>query len=388
MKRAKKVLWLGLVGLFLIGLPVTVWAANKNVGSMFYVGPDEIIEGNFIKAGSTIDIAGAVNGDVIVAGNSVVISGSVAGDVIAAGNSVKILGPVGGSVRVVGSTVDINNEVERNVWALGSSVSLGAESKVGWDVFAAGASVELRGPIAGNAWSSGANILIGSDIGKDLTAQVDEGGEITLYPQAKVNGNLNYRAVADDQLKLNEGSTIGGEVVRNDFAAKKPQAAGQLAMAWVMFKIVALFSLLVIGIVYITLVPKIALQINDEMIKRPAQSLGWGFAYSILIPVVVLILLLTIIGIPLALIIVPIYFIALCVSKVIAGFALGLLIINQLSKDKKYKGNLLWPLILGLLVFTALTVLPLVGWLITILSVWWALGAMIQVKKSLWKEFR
>src|SRR3989344_1404003 len=134
----KRIAVLTLVGLFLVGLPLTVWAGNKQMEQSIYIGPDEIINGNFIKAGNVIDISGSVNGDVIVAGNSITISGAVAGDVIAAGNSVTITGPVSGSVRVAGSTVQINGRVEHNVWAVGSTVSLGSESSVGWDVYTAG----------------------------------------------------------------------------------------------------------------------------------------------------------------------------------------------------------------------------------------------------------
>ena len=143
----KRIAVLTLVGLFLVGLPLTVAAGSKQMEQSIYVGADEIIDGNFIKAGNVIDINGSVNGDVIVAGNSIRISGAVAGDVIAAGNSITITGPVGGSVRVAGSTVQINGRVEHNVWAVGSTVALGSESSVGWDVYAAGGSVEVRGPL-------------------------------------------------------------------------------------------------------------------------------------------------------------------------------------------------------------------------------------------------
>ena len=105
MKKSRKFSKLAIfvvLGLFILAAPLVVLAgSNKSI----FVAEDEIIEGNFIKIGNTIDIAGNVNGDVIVVGSSITISGDVAGDVIAAGSTIRILGEVGGSVRLIGSAI-------------------------------------------------------------------------------------------------------------------------------------------------------------------------------------------------------------------------------------------------------------------------------------------
>lgn len=379
---------LTLVGLFLVGLPLTVAAGSKQMEQSIYVGPDEIIDGNFIKAGNVIDINGSVNGDVIVAGNSITIAGAVAGDVIAAGNSITITGPVGGSVRVAGSTVQIGGHVSHNVWAVGSTVALGSESAVGWDVYAAGGSVEVRGPVGGNLWVGAGTVVIANEIGKDVTASVDQEGTVVLYPTAVVNGNLTYRAASDQQLVVREGATVAGKTTRQPLpAGTSPAGRAWLGTAYLFWKLVSLFGLLVIGLVLLTLAPKKLLEINQEMVKRPWPSLGWGAVYLIVTPVAVVLLLLTIIGIPLALIILALYGISLCVSKVLAGFTLGLLLVTQTGKAA-YKGSLVWPLALGLVIITLLSMIPFLGWAVKLLLVLWALGALMAVKKRTLKEFR
>ncbi len=91
--KKKKFLFTILAVCSLLALPAVALAANDQV---VLVGADEIIDGNLIKAGQLIDVAGAVNGDVIAIGNTINISGPVAGDVIAIGNTVKISGAVSG----------------------------------------------------------------------------------------------------------------------------------------------------------------------------------------------------------------------------------------------------------------------------------------------------
>ena len=378
---------LTLVGLFLVGLPLTVAAGSRQMEQSIYVGPDEIIDGNFIKAGNIIDINGSVNGDVIVAGNSIRISGAVAGDVIAAGNSITITGPVSGSVRVAGSTVQINGRVEHNVWAVGSTVALGSESSVGWDVYTAGGSVEVRGPLGGNLWVGAGTVVVASEIGKAVTASVDKEGTVVLYPTAVVKGNLTYRAASDQQLVVKEGATVSGETTRQPLPVSGQNAKHLLGAAYFFWKIVGLFGLLVIGLVLLALAPKKLLEINQEMVKRPWPSLGWGAVYFIVTPVVVVLLLVTLIGIPLALIILALYGISLCVSKVLAGFTLGMLLVTQTGKAA-YKGSLVWPLALGLVAVTLLSMIPFLGWAIKFILVLWALGALVEVKKRTLKEFR
>jgi len=386
MKRFKKLALIGLAGLFLIALPVAAWAAaNQSI----YVGPDEIISGNFIKAGNIIDINGAVNGDVIVAASSITINGPVAGDVIAAGNTIRINGVVSGSVRVVGSSVEINSSVEKNVWAVGSTVALGPEAKVGWDVYAAGANVEIKGPVAGNVLASAAGIVIANEVGKDVKVSVDKEGQIILYPQAKIGGNLTYKAASAEQLVLKEGAQVIGQTTKTELTVpSKREVRGFLYGFWGFLKVMSFFSLLVIGLVLVTLIPKVVFEIRDEMIKRPQLDFGLGLIYLIIAPVLVILLIITLIGIPLALIIAFLYVISLYFAKVMVGFTLGLLIFDRLNKEKKYKGSLIWPLAIGLLIFVVLTSLPFIGWLVKLILIIWALGAILQFKKQVLKEYR
>ncbi len=390
MKILKKLAIISAVGCFLIALPFSVYAVEKTAGQSIYVGADEIIEGNFIRAGNTIDVNGSVNGDVIVAGNIININGPVAGDVMAAGNTIKISGPVGGSIRVLGSTVIIDNEVERSVWAAGSSVSLDSDSKVGWDVYIAGAALEIKGPIGRNVWAGGASLIIDSKIEGNVNADIDESGQIVLYPQAKIGGELKYKAARADQLVLKEGAQVAGETIYKVAVGEKLKSSvfqKFFNKTYSFFTIISLFTLIILGLVAISLVPKKVLEVREEMIKHPGPSIGWGVVYLLLTPVLLVVLLVTIIGIPLALIIFPFYIISLYFAKVLAGFVIGLLIVDQLAKDKKYKGSLFWPLLLGLVIIIIVTSLPIIGWLIKLGLICWALGAIIKVKRENWKEY-
>jgi len=373
--------------LLLLALPVAVFAAGNQVDQSIQINKDEIVDGNLIKVGNIINIEGAVKGDVILAGNSIRISGPVAGDVIVAGNSVRILGPVEGSVRVVGSTVEITGEVKHNVWVAGSSVVLAKESLVGWDVFAAAGSVEIRGKVGGNVSVGTGTLVVSNEIGKNLTTAADAEGQVILESGAKINGDLTYKAARDEQLVIKEGATVAGKTERQALSKGHQADRKDFGPVLFLFKIISFFGLLIVGLALVTLIPKKLLVVKDEMIKRPARSLGWGLVYLVVTPVIVVLLMFTVIGIPLAIVIVPLYLVVLYLSKVLAGLALGTLAVDWLTKNK-YHGSLIWPLALGLLILIVVSSLPIFGWLIGLLITLWAFGAVIQVKKDIIAEWR
>ena len=385
MKNFKK-LAVVILGIMILSVPVLAFAGNK-MSDNVYIAADQIVEGNLIKAGGVVEINGAVNGDVIVAGSSVIITGPVAGDVIAAGSTVRVLGPVGGSIRVAGSIVEVGGKVDHNVWAVGSSVLLNENSSVGWDVYAAGATVEVKSVIAGNAWLAGQSIILNGEVAKNAQISVDETGSIILSEQAKISGDLRYSANSSNQLTLREGSVVTGATSFNQVAGET-DFSGALAKAYVFFQIISLFSLIVVGLLFISLMPKFLLSTYDQMLKKPWPAIGWGVIFLLLTPIVSLLLMITIIGFPLGLILIPIYFIALYLAKVFAGFTIGLWLMNQMNKEKKYQGTLIWPLLLGLTLFVVLTSIPIIGFICKIILILWAFGALISVKREILKDYR
>ena len=103
----------------LTALPLISGASIEDSKQNIYVGSEEVIKGNFIKAGEVIDFDGQAQKDVIIAGGSINITGPVKGDVLVAGGTVRIKGDVTGNIRVVGGTVEVNSKVGKNVSRFG-----------------------------------------------------------------------------------------------------------------------------------------------------------------------------------------------------------------------------------------------------------------------------
>ena len=373
-----------LAGIVLLSiLPLIGQAKIEDTQKNIYIGTEEVIEGNFIQVGGTVDFNGQAQKDVIVAGGTVTIGGPVKGDVIVAGGTVKITGKVDGNVRVVGGTIEINNKVEKNVSAFGGTIFISPDAEIGWDVLSYGGSIEIRGKVGGNIKGGAGSVILANEIGGNVDLKLSpEDGQLILYPQANIKGNLTYSAPKEAEIK--EGAQIAGETVYQAAIPLVAPAKKILNASYFVGKIIGLLALLLIGLIIVLLARKTSNEIGKRMLDSPLVSFGWGLIYLIMTPIVLVLIAITVIGIPLALIGLVCYLITLYLTKIFIGIALGKKVMQWLNKGKEI--SLVWTMIVGVILFTILVSLPLIGWIIGLVGICWALGAMVAIKKQTLKQ--
>jgi len=121
--------------------------------------------------------------------------------------------------------------------------------------------------------------------------------------------------------------------------------------------------------------------LTDVMQVKAGASIGWGIAVMFLTPVILILLLLTIIGIPLALMLLGIWLIFICVSKILTGILAGRIILEKFWKQKK--DNLILAMIIGIVALWIIFSIPFVGWILFLIATWWGLGGIfIYLKKA------
>ena len=382
LKLKKKILLIGL--LFLISFPLIGQAAFGERGKNIYVGPEEIIENNFIAAGGIIDFNGQAKKDVIVTGGTINITGPVQGDVIVAGGTVKVKGEVSGNVRVAGGTIEIDSKIGKNLNAFGGIIIVSQEAEIGWDILTAGGNIEIRGKVNGDVTGLGESIILASEVGGDVDFSIEseKEGQLILYPQTKIKGDLIYSAPQKAEIK--EGTEIEGETVYKGFVPSSLTLKSSLGISYFLRKIISLLGLLLIGLLIVVLTKKQSKAIAKRMIDRSWNSLGWGLIYLIITPIILILVLITVIGIPLALITFVFYLIVLYIAEIFIGIVLGQKLLQWWTK--KSEVSLIWAMVLGVILFSIITDLPFVGWIISLLGICWALGAIVEIKKQTFKQ--
>lgn len=271
----------------------------------------------FIASGS-VTVHEPVGGDLFIAGGAVDVDAAVGGDAIAAGGKVRIGSEVGQSIYAAGGQVNVNGKVGHNLRVAGGQVELGPKAEVMGNVSMAGGQVRLYGAVRGHVQAAGGRLLIDAPVGGDVLAT---SGRVELGPQARIAGKLRYRS--GDALKKDPAAQVSGGIEQlmpawGGDVASRPRRHGMAAIGWAWTA-----GLVVLAAVWLALAPGASARSSQALRERAGLSVLLGFVWLACVPVLAVLLLLTVIGIPLALFVAAAYLAVLPLAYASAAVGLG-----------------------------------------------------------------
>ena len=363
--------------LTLLGVGVVNAQENKAVKKIVTLKADQTIDGDYFSAGEEVKIYGTVNGDVYAAGGKVLVEGTINGSLLAAAGEIEISGIISENARVAGGQVMVSGEIGRSLTVGAGNVEITDSAKIGRALVAGAGNIELSGPVGGDIKIGAANLVLSSKVQGNIDTGV---GTLKLEPGAEIDGNLSYWS--DTEAEIDKEATVTGSVVKNqpqtqffkpDFkeAGKALKKIGRTVSA--VTKVMSFFSSLVIGLLLVRFFPKCMEKTSAIIGKETGKTLGMGFAALFLTPIAFIILLLTAVGAPLAFFILFAYFTFLYTSKIIVAFWLGLKAFEKIGQKSQH-----WQaLVLGLLIYSFVTMIPRIGGIAGFISLVIGLGAII-----------
>lgn len=368
-------------------LPVTVFGYEAINGETIVISKQQPIDGNLYVAGQNITIDQDIDGDVFCAGQSVTINGNVEGSVFCAGQTIAVNGNVRDSVRTAGNTIMINKEVGKNVMAFGAAINLGQDAKVGWDLFMGAGSAAVRGSVGRSVHGGGGNVFIDGMVGKDVKLELSKNSsgrkgsqspELRIGENARIAGDVEYRS--KNQAEIAEGARINGEVRKSEVAVRK-EKQNEGFWGYIAGSIYSFLAALLVAFILIGLFGNMIRSITDKMFGKIGASIAWGLLVMIVAPIVIILLLVTLIGIPLALILSAAWLAALYISKILAGILIGRQMIKRGGETTEK--SLYLSALVGIAVSWIIFSIPIIGWFLCLIAVWWGLGGMwLALKKN------
>jgi len=335
------------------------------------VSKNEVVSGPYLRVGNNITINGTINGDAYLLGNFITINGRINGDLIAAGGVVTVKGDVSDDIRSAGGLIVIDSKVGKNVTALGGTITLGSDTDIDGDLLAAGGRLVHLGNIDGNVLAYTNEATLGGRVGGDTTTQSHK---IKVLKTALLGGNLFYKS--NREASISARAKIGGVVKRTPAGKALTRITPRARRLFSRFHILSYLSALFLGVVLLKVAPRQATAVSKMMEKRPWKSLGLGFLALVLTPMAVLVLLITIIGAPLAAIIGGLYLLAISLSPIFGGLLVG----QKIFDLANLKENIYAMLAVGLLLLQLLFALPAVGLFFRLLNILVAVGAIITLR--------
>ncbi len=351
-------------------IPVASKAYVVKSDSFVYVGKDEIIEGNLYFSANSLNIEGQVLGDVIGIANNVQINGNVKGDLINISQNTDINGNIEGNLRLISNVLNLKGSVGKNINLLSESFILGEDASVGQDILLTSINSELNGKVGGNIHGYAESIIIRGEIGQDLNLKFDQKkskkytSKLQIDESAIINGSLNYKSGSE--------AIIHSQNIKGSINRQEPTEAGYKQISLEKF-IYSFFSLLLTALLINFLFNKKIQSLKNIIIKENYKLSLYGLAFLFLTPIACLILMLTIIGLPIALIILALWAILLFLSKIIASLALSDYLFKLFNKEK-INNNL--KISAGIFLFCILVSIPYIGWFFSLLALLAGLGSI------------
>jgi cytoskeletal protein CcmA (bactofilin family) len=343
----------------------------------------EVIDHDYFAFGDSIEISGIVNGDVYAAGGSVFVDGQINGDLLAAGGEVTISGTISQDARIAGGRLTINGNIKRNLTVAGGNVEMTPAATVQGGVVGAGGNFHLGGVVGRSALIGAGRLVVSNAIGEDLEVAA---GTIRLTSKANVSGDFTYSS--GEAASIDSEAKIEGEVTQKQLPIEfRPSIEGLLALyagLKLLFVLASFVSTLILGLVLIRVYPKFSKRAMAQLTEQPLASAGLGFLALIITPIVVGMLGMTFIGLPLALILLAVFFIYVYLARIFVIAWVGHLIFDRLGKAHYEK----WAFVIGLILYSFITLLPFIGTIATFLAILFGLGTFLLTKKEVYVQAR
>lgn len=331
-----------------------------------YIKKDEVIDGSAYLAGKSVTVEGTIKGDLYCAGENVVISGNVEGDILCAGMKIEITGTSKGDMRLAGDVVNLRGTSGGNVSVASNKFDTEATMVIAGDLVGGASNVRLAGKIGRDVLIGSESMTIVGTVGRDVEGAYQN---IRIAEGAKIAGNLSYTSGKDAEI----AGTVSGKVTRSE-DAQNGSRDSIAAMVWSAVMIV--LGMLLIPLVLATAIPKRLHEMGLYAEKQPLRSVLVGFVVFAALPLVITVLLVSGIGVPLAL---AIMFAAATVMLV-SGPVVGYLIGHQLFG--KRITSITGRAMLGSVILGVFYLIPLVNILVVVMVLIYGTGAILAYLES------
>ncbi|GAL85334.1 hypothetical protein MYP_2563 [Sporocytophaga myxococcoides] len=326
-----------------------LYAVSQNISI------EDTINGDLVTASETIDVNAVLNDDFRAAARSVNINNStIKGDVIIFANEVYISkgSTIYGDLTVYAGTLFCEGIIKGNLTIKGGTISLG-------------------GSINGNTKIEGGKLTISSELNGRAEIAVQN---FTVSSTAQFNENVRYWKEGGP-LKISPKVHSGRFDYDNSLAPHKDQnqsslRSGSIFLIWHILFAILMFILL-------TYIWPVSFQSTGVYLANtPVKSLGYGLIYFIVFPFAILLLFISIIGIPIAVLLFVLYLFSVSCGLVIVSLALANFANYKLQKHWS-KWMLLLAAIIILIILHLILLIPFIGFLIITLLTCASYGGLI-----------
>jgi cytoskeletal protein CcmA (bactofilin family) len=352
MKKVKIILPVAIILIFILLSATPVLGSwDSIVENEVYIREGEEFEGDLWVIGRSVEIKGRVKGDLLIFAEELKVSGQIDGDLLGMVGRTEITGNLQGNLRLLSMVTRINGLVAGNISAAGTELLIEPEATVstlwGWYNLA-----NISGEIRESAVVNGNIFNLTGKVGEDLKIGVNKG---FIAESALIGGDFYYPAGITPIIE--SGTKIGGKISEYELASSSGLPV---------FKGLWFLGGLFFGVIWLLISPRGWMEMTElsSISWRRLILLGVGGVF--LLPLLSIFFSALLIGLPLGICLLILFFILLLYGELPSYLLMGKLLYRLLWKNKKIHPVFLF--ISGGFVLAFLKWLPYIGFIITILS--------------------
>lgn len=310
--------------------------------------------------------------DVYLMGNEVIVDYIVDGNLFIMANSVTIKSQIGGDAFIMANNITIDNDgyIANNLFAMADTIDI---KGIAYDIYALAQNFNISNGYIYRDLKVACNTLnISGVIGRNVFANFKNANFDAN--DCKIYGNLNYSS--NNEISISD-NVVSGEVKYTPVSISEDVSVQTIIAnyIWNLGKFLAF--LLIIWLICLCLAPKFLENANQNITgKKCLSTFGIGILSLILVPIISLILMLLGLTNGVSLVLFALYILALIISKSLFTIAINNCICNKLNINKNL-GKFGMLIVSGIIIW-ALTQLPYVGWVISLIITIIGLGILVK----------
>lgn len=358
-------------------LPMATRGSEVERGSEVTIAANRTLTEDAYLVGGEVEFEGNAERDVMVAAGRYSQGGTIGGSLNLAAGEAEITGQVDGSLRVSGGTLDLRGQVGGDLIVIGGDVTIPSQARIRGNLILVGGQVDLRGTVDGDITGYAGRLTLNGATNGRVNVTV---GDLEVLSAARIEGELRYVSMRKGD--ISDGAEIGGGIDRVLAAPWE----GAFEDGGFFGPLSRLLRLLVVGAALAILTPRLALRIEDNAQRTPI-AFGVGVLGVFAIPVVAIVLLVSVVGFSLGWIVLMLLPVALYLSQIAAGLAIGGWILPNRWNDGS-RGYGLLAMVLGVILIGVVKLIPLayVSGIVGLVVSLWGLGAVLMLITRVWRS--
>jgi predicted anti-sigma-YlaC factor YlaD/cytoskeletal protein CcmA (bactofilin family) len=326
---------------------------HKTEGS-YTLEKGKTVNDTLMVTGDSAVIDGDVTGDVIFAGRTLRIRGNVKGDVLAASQSTEMEGTVGGNLVSFAQWLSISGKVNGNVYGWAQQFRETANGTISGNLMTFSGDCDISGAVVRDVWAFTGKVVVSGKIGHDLNVHADG---LTVESGAGIGGDLDAQLRNVDRVRIESGASIAGkQSIQQE--SRGNDASHYSQGRFYFWQLIQLLAAMLIGTLLMVCCPNFyrgTVEAIGFTWPTLLRSLGLGFGILVALPVAVVLVCVTMVGIPVGVLSLMVYIAGLYFSKIFLGAMAGQALLQRAPQNRQ---DALLALFVGLTVFFVAVNLP------------------------------